>query len=89
MSPKDRAYSISFMNFMCQAIRHRPLTNEEIDEVRAAQEKYFTEHPNAHRMNPTAYFDRHEIKELPARGKTRTIGDIAALQALDVAERVL
>lgn len=89
MSAKERAQSVAFFNYLCQALRGRPLTNKEKDDVRSAQEKWFTEHPDFHAANPVCYFSKDELsmeeEHLPMKGVLR----LAKINALNYAERHL
>lgn len=94
MSPKLRAHSTAFMDLMCQGIRGRRLTEEEKVEVRAAQEKYFEEHPEAHNANPRCYFTELDISHakagLPNNDKMPpSMKDRMATYVLNFAERHL
>ncbi len=93
-TPKERAQSIAMMNMICQALRGRPLTEEEKVDVRAAQEKWFTEHPDFHTANPTCYFSKEDmarakatIRERP--GEATQIKDLLARNILNLMERHL
>ncbi len=61
MTPKNRAQSTSFMNYLSQALRGRSLTDNEIVEVRQKQERFFETHPDFHSANPTCYFSKKDL----------------------------
>lgn len=94
LSPHERAQTTGFMNYMCQAIRGRPLTEKETEEVKVAQERWFVEHSDFHSANPACYFAKHEIDSLGARqtqdpSKPRAIKELLVPNALNFAERHL
>lgn len=89
LSPKERAQSITFFNFLCKTIRGRPLTEEEIPEVQAAQEQWYIDHPDFHNANPICYFKKEEL-QLPTDDKNITpISNLLLQNALDLAYRHL
>lgn len=89
MSPFARAQDTSFFNFLCRTIRGRPLTEEEIPEVRVAQEQWFTDHPDFHNANPICYFKKEELT-IPNEPKGMTpMKDLLLQNALDFAYRHL
>lgn len=90
MSPVVRAEDVSFFNFLCRTIRGRPLTAEEIPEVRLAQEEWFTTHPDFHNANPICYFKKAELT-MPERHKDAAVPmkDLLLENALNLAYRHL
>lgn len=90
MSPVVRAQDVSFFNFLCRTIRGRPLTAEEIPEVRMAQEQWFTDHPDFHNANPICYFKKEELA-FPEHHKDRMtpLKDLLLENALNFAYRHL
>lgn len=94
LSPEDRAQTVGFMNLMCQVIRGRALTADEIPKVKLAQKKWFEEHPDFHSANPICYFTKNEISKLqpivrPVEGKPMRVGNLLAVSALKFADRHL
>lgn len=90
MPPKERAESVSFMNYMSQALRGRPLTHNEIQEVKQKQEEFFTEHPDFHTANPTCFFQKNDlILEGEENLPMLPIQSALKLNALKYAERHL
>lgn len=94
LTPKERAQSTAFFDYLSQAFRGRPLTEDEKNDVKIAQEQWFTEHPDFPRANPICYFDKDEISKLAYKtykrlGSTQSLKDLLPANAALLAERVI
>jgi hypothetical protein len=63
LQPRERAQSVAMMNMVSQALRGRPLSEDEIPKVREAQERFFVAHPTFHVASPTCFFTKDELSK--------------------------
>lgn len=90
LSPKERAQSTAFMDMLSTSIRHRRLTEEEKQEVIAAQEKWFEAHPDFHTANPSCFFSREQIQKIQTtKGDMVSLSEVMSVNSLNYAEKHL
>lgn len=82
MPPHVRAQNVKVAELMSVAVQDRHLTPEEIVEVIACQEKFFTDNPEYATANPICY--KHVFKEMRQEKTTKSLRDQGMRHIADV-----